>query len=91
VKRVLSALTTAAALAVPSEVWACPVCAPQNDEASRLAFFNTTVFLTLLPLGMFAGLIYFAVRRMQAMDDASQLERPAGEHVPDALPNETQA
>lgn len=40
--------------ALPDVVHACPVCFDRDDEA-RIAFLATTGLLTLLPLGMVAG------------------------------------
>ena len=50
---VLLALLAAAAVA-PDLAHACPVCFDATDE-NRQAFLVTTVFLTLLPLGMVGG------------------------------------
>jgi len=41
-------------LALPEVLHACPVCFDPRAE-NRLAFLGTTVFLSLLPLGMVAG------------------------------------
>ncbi|MEO5987474.1 MAG: hypothetical protein ABIU54_09035 [Candidatus Eisenbacteria bacterium] len=40
---------------------ACAVCVTAN-ERSRLAFFFTTIFLTLLPLGLIIGGLYWLSR-----------------------------
>ncbi len=47
-------LMLAVALVWASMAHACAVCVTAN-ERSRLAFFFTTIFLTLLPLGMIIG------------------------------------
>ena len=57
--------TRAAALAV-SGLWtgaahACAVCVTAS-ERNRLAFFFTTIFLTLLPLGLIVGGLYWLSR-----------------------------
>ena len=40
----------------PAVVIACPVCGGGGDSPrSQLAFFNTTILLSLLPLGMIGG------------------------------------
>ena len=40
----------------PAIARACPVCFDAN-EANRTAFIATTIFLSLLPLSMFAGIV----------------------------------
>jgi hypothetical protein len=55
-------------LSLPAQVLACPVCSPGRDDATRQAFFDTTIFLSLLPLAMFGGLIYWVVRRIRASE-----------------------
>ena len=54
---------------LPDALHACPVCFDQREQ-NRAAFFATTVFLSLLPLGMIAGMVWWIRRRMKA---ASQL------------------
>lgn len=55
-KRQLLAL--AAVLLTPAVAYACPVCFDAN-EANRTAFIATTIFLSLLPLGMVGGIAYW--------------------------------
>lgn len=64
-----------------SAAYACPVCFSAKDEAQRQAFFDTTVFLTLLPLAMIGGVIYWIGRRVRKLD----LEQAEGE-APGAPP-----
>jgi hypothetical protein len=59
--------------ATASVAQACPVCFSAKDEAQRQAFFDTTIFLTLLPLAMIGGVIYWVGRRSR------QLEAEQGE------------
>lgn len=47
---------------------ACPVCFSAKDEAQRQAFFDTTIFLTLLPLALIGGFIYWVARRVRRLD-----------------------
>ena len=42
-------------LSAPAALYACPVCFDPRDK-NRLAFFGTTVFMSLLPLGLVAGI-----------------------------------
>ena len=55
----------------PAISFACAVCFDANEE-TRGAFLGTTIFLSLLPLGVVGGLIYFLFRRarMLAAEDA---------------------
>ena len=41
-------------LSAPAALYACPVCFDPREQ-NRLAFFGTTVFMSLLPLGLVAG------------------------------------
>lgn len=76
--RSLSTLLAAAALLVvlPETVAACPVCFSATEE-NRLAFLGTTVFLSLLPLGMVAGAGLWIRRRSKERDE--QDDGPAGQ------------
>ena len=47
-------LSAAMALVLPRAVLACAVCGGGNP-ANRFAFFASTIALSLLPLGLFAG------------------------------------
>lgn len=49
------------ALAQPGEATACSTCFSAN-EAGRLAYYGTTVGLSLLPLALVAGLGYWIYR-----------------------------
>lgn len=41
---------------------ACAVCSVTN-EASRYAYYGTTAFLTLLPLFMIGGIVYYIAKK----------------------------
>jgi hypothetical protein len=61
-------------LALPEMLYACPVCFDPRAE-NRLAFLGTTVFLSLLPLGMVAGAwVWF--RRQYRERDYPRTSRP---------------
>jgi hypothetical protein len=47
---------------VPSTSGACPVCF-SGSQRVRSAFYNTTVFMSLLPLGMIGGGLLWLRRR----------------------------
>ncbi|MGB1655870.1 MAG: hypothetical protein ACPHQP_05460 [Longimicrobiales bacterium] len=70
------ALTLALVALLPEAAWACPVCFDSSDE-NRQAFIATTVFLSLLPLGMVAGAgLYVRKRARDLSDEASNSESP---------------
>ena len=55
-------------LVLPDVVFACPVCFDASDE-NRQAFLATTVFLSLLPLGMVAGVGLWIRKRSKELDE----------------------
>lgn len=85
IRSVAAMLTTLMLCAIPARVWACPVCSPGRDDAAREAFFNTTMFLTLLPLAMFGGIVYWIVKRARAADYSPR--EPTEPTAPSAVPN----
>jgi hypothetical protein len=54
---------------------ACPSCASPLEE-NRQAFVDTTIFLTLVPLMMMAGFIWWLRRRIRAMDEKPEIPVP---------------
>jgi hypothetical protein len=54
----IAVLAFAAVLLVPQSALACSVCFSAK-EGTQMAFIVTTVFLSLLPLGLIGGLIYW--------------------------------
>ncbi len=42
--------------------FACSVCAVANEE-TRYAYYATTAFLTLLPLFMIGGIVYYIAKK----------------------------
>lgn len=50
----------------------CAVCFQAKDEASNLAFLIMTAFMTLLPLAVLGGGIYWVVRRIRALEAEDQ-------------------
>ncbi|MBW2213412.1 MAG: hypothetical protein JRF48_03070 [Deltaproteobacteria bacterium] len=61
------AVTWAADLA-----YACPSCASPLEE-NRQAFVDTTVFLTIVPLMMIGGFIWWLRRKIREMDGAPEI------------------
>jgi len=50
----------------PDSAHACPVCFDPRDE-NRFAFLATTIFLSLLPLGLVAGILLWIRHRSRQM------------------------
>lgn len=77
--RTLIILTSVIAIltvvASPTSAFACAVCFDANDE-SRQAFINMTALLSLLPLGIIGGTIFYLWRRARALD-AEDRPQPA--------------
>ena len=67
---VAAAAVAVAWLADPA--YACPSCASPLEE-NRQAFVDTTVFLTVVPLMMMGGFIWWLRRRIRAMEDACKI------------------
>ena len=69
------------AVAVVAVAWAanlayaCPSCASPLEE-NRQAFVDTTVFLTVVPLMMIGGFIWWLRRKIREMDDAPEITVP---------------
>ncbi len=62
--------SAAAVLASPALARACAVCSVAGSQQSRKAFFDTTILLSLLPLGLIVwGLVWVARRGRDAMRD----------------------
>jgi hypothetical protein len=61
-------ITAVAVWGLPASAWACPVCFAAKDEANRVAFVASTVFLTALPLILMGAFIAWAARRAKALD-----------------------
>jgi hypothetical protein len=55
--------------------YACPSCASPLEE-NRQAFVDTTVFLTVLPLMMIGGFIWWLRRKIREMDAAPEIAVP---------------
>ena len=60
-RRAVAALVAACLTALPALAQACAACGVGNGR-NKMAFFVTTVFLSLLPLTFIAGVIVWLVR-----------------------------
>lgn len=68
------ALAVAVTLAV-DVACACPSCASPLEE-NRQAFVDTTIFLTVVPLMMIGGLIWWIRRKVRERDAALEIAVP---------------
>jgi hypothetical protein len=64
-RRVLAAVLAAALTALPSLALACAACGVGNGR-NKMAFFLTTLFLSLLPLGLIGAGLLWIVRNSRA-------------------------
>jgi len=55
--------------------YACPSCASPLEE-NRQAFVDTTIFLTVVPLMMMGGFVWWLRRKIRAMDEAPEITVP---------------
>lgn len=62
------------ALLWPAAAHACAVCGALNDR-NRAAFFGTTILLSLLPLGMIGGGVWWLRRNGSAFDAEDLIDR----------------
>jgi high-affinity Fe2+/Pb2+ permease len=61
-----AALAAGLALA-PAAAHACSVCFAATEEQNRVAYLVTTVLMSVLPLGMVGGLVWWLHRRAQEL------------------------
>ncbi len=69
----IAGLGAALCLGAPELARACAVCGSGTEEASRLAFILTTIFLSALPLLMVGAVLWWLWRRTRQLErDAAQ-------------------
>ena len=73
--RIAASLGAVAVAWVADAAYACPSCASPLEE-NRQAFVDTTIFLSLAPLLMIGGLVWWILRRAREMDAASEIPVP---------------
>ena len=66
---------------IPSVALACPVCGAGGNEDNAWAYTVMSAILTVLPLGMIGGVVYWVARRegtthVPEHQDAVQLRTP---------------
>lgn len=60
---------TALALALPDVASACAMCTSAQDDTVQAAFAIASLFMTLMPLAVVGGLVWFLRRRAQKLRD----------------------
>jgi hypothetical protein len=61
-----------------ASAWACAVCGGGDAEAARKAFLDTTIFLSLLPLGMMGGMAIWVWRKAKEREEGAALAERDG-------------
>lgn len=64
----VSAFVGALTFLLPSAAQACYVCMSGREDDVQLAFILTTVLLSLLPLGLIGGAVWWLRRRLREME-----------------------
>ena len=79
-----SALAALAAALLPAAAHACAVCSVLGSERSRKAFFDTTIFLSLLPLALIGFGAWWLARRFggRLAEEFREREDAAAEAAP---------
>lgn len=67
---VAAALGALAVLQLPGVAYACPVCFSIKNEANQVAYLATTGFMTLIPIAVIGGAVWWLKKR------AAELSRP---------------
>jgi peptidoglycan/LPS O-acetylase OafA/YrhL len=67
-RRWVAVAVVAVAMLMPKVALACPVCFDPRDE-NRFAFLGTTIFLSLLPLGMVGAMVTWVRQRSRKLDE----------------------
>ena len=81
IRRTASALALAALL-LPAAAFACPVCSQSSNDRSASAFRGTTALLSLLPLTMFAGGIWWLRKKGYGAGEFVDRDEPQDENLP---------
>ena len=68
---------TALLVSWPEVVHACSVCFTGRGEETRAAFRDTTIFLSLLPLVVVGGMVWWLLRRARELEEVAEDGAPA--------------
>ena len=67
-QRWLPLLALLALALAPELASACAVCSAGRDDESRFAFLMMTIFMSVTPLALLGGLVYWIRRRYLALE-----------------------
>jgi hypothetical protein len=73
--RTFVAVSTVAAAWAADLAYACPSCASPLEE-NRQAFVDTTIFLTVVPLVMMGGFVWWIRRKTRELDETPEIAVP---------------
>ena len=82
--RYLAPLIVGLLVVAPRLAAACSVCSAGRDEENRIAFIVTTAFMSLLPLLLIGGLVFWLRGRFQALDERHAASPGTAESVTEA-------
>ena len=68
ISKLVAVVVGAAFAVVPTTLLACPVCGAGGNEDNAWAYTVMSVVLTVLPLGMIGGVVYWVAQRQDATD-----------------------
>jgi hypothetical protein len=82
ISRLTAGFVGVALATAPAVLLACPVCGAGGNEDNAWAYTVMSVVLTVLPLGMIGGVVYWVARREEAANvpehqDPVQLRSPS--------------
>ena len=75
IRRHAAALSAWAAAWLADVAYACPSCASPLEE-NRQAFVDTTIFLTVVPLLMIGGFVWWIRRKTRQIDETPDIAIP---------------
>ena len=70
-RELLAALAVAILTIAPDVARACSVCSAGRDDETRAAFIATTIALSVLPLALIGGFVWWIRRRVRAIEEPS--------------------
>ncbi len=74
----VAALAVAALVITPQVASACAVCTAGRDDETVAAFLGTTAFLSVLPLALIGGFVWWLRRRIRALEADGGAPRATG-------------
>ena len=75
-RAVLASLAAVVAFALPGPAEACAVCMSGREDEVQLAFILTTLLMSVLPLIVVGGFVWWLRRRLRQMESTQAARRP---------------